>query len=106
MIGSTNVAYFTIVPKTVASCVWDKFKKYSLLQIGFKVSFAFTWRTDPDTASEGAKIGKVFFLAGSLEDTGEVLLRRSKYIDDAKVVKEGVRPNLTSKVAPSRIAQT
>ena len=50
----------------------------------------FTWRADPDTASKGAKIGTVFLLAGSLKDTGEVLLRRSKCIGDAKVMKEGV----------------
>ena len=90
MIGSTNVACFIIVPKTVASCVWDKSKEYTLLRIGFKLSFAFTWRTDPDTASKGAKIGKVFLLAGSLKDTEEVLLRRSKCIGDAKMMEECV----------------
>ena len=50
----------------------------------------FACRTDPDTATKGAKIGKVFFLAGSLEDMREVLLRRSKRIGDAKVVEEGI----------------
>ena len=48
-------------------------------------------------ASKGAKIGNIFLLAGSLEDTREVLLRRGKCIGDAKVVKEGVRPELDIK---------
>ena len=48
-------------------------------------------------ATKGARIGEVFFLAGSLEDTGEVFLRRSKRISDAKVMKEGVWPEFDIK---------
>ena len=52
---------------------------------------------DPDTASKGSKIGKVFLLASSLKDSRRILFGRSKCIGDAKVMEECIRPELDIK---------
>ena len=54
-------------------------------------------RTDPDTASEGSKIGKVFFLAGSLKDSRGILFSRSKCIGNAKMMEECIWPEFDIK---------
>ena len=103
MIGFTNVSYFTIVPKTISNCVWNKTKKYTLLWVGFKLGFSFSWGMDQDTAAKGAKFGKVLLLSSSLEDTRGVLLGRSKRIWDAKMVKKRRMAKIWYQEQPLRV---
>ena len=86
MIGSADVAGVVVVPETVASCMGNKGKEDTLLEVGLELSLALTKRTDPDTTAIGAEVCKVFFLSSCLEDTRLNLLGTTKGIGNAEMM--------------------
>jgi hypothetical protein len=85
---------FHIVPEKILGGVGEESKKYSFARMIAELAAARTRGSNPDTATEGAKIAKVWFGAVIAFERGRSVLATRQSIFDAKVGMKCIRPKL------------
>ena len=63
---------FGVVPEDVPGSIWNISKEYTSFGIWFKFFCAFARGSDPDTTTEGPKMGEVFDDISGFSDRGHV----------------------------------
>jgi len=63
---------FGVVPEDISGGIWNISKEYTSSGIRFKFGCAFARGSDPDTTTEGPKMGEVFDDISGFSDRGHV----------------------------------